>query len=173
MRTFTDIDPADVPGVPKIAAAVAATEVRTVEILRGAAQVRADEITGAIHDRSSTLRSAVGVRTRRLPGGGVVVSFGAVRDVAFSSRKGAGELKKQDAFYADFVDRGTGERGPLGRKIQRKGLIRLGNTVRAPSGIGQAPQLMFTRAAAAFDAEVAALDALIDAEFDRQITVRS
>ncbi len=178
-----DTDPRDVPAIPNTAVAIAETEVVAMRVMKTAAQDEANQIKADINDRSGTLSASVGSSVRRVPGGGVSVRFGAIKKVAFMSRKGSrvgreqygaegGKTKKQNVFHGDFVDRGTGTRGPLHKKIQRTGLIRVGRTVRKPSGVGQAPQGMFRRARERWVAKAPIADELIEDEFTRNIERR-
>lgn len=169
MSRIVDITPNDVPAVPNIAAAVAAAEVETMALMRATGERYAAQIRSETNDRSGNLDRSVGVAVRRLAGGGVSMRFGAIRSVVFDTRKGSPGASKQEAFYADFVDRGTGVYGPKGKRIQRRGLIRIGATVAAPSGDGQRPQGMFTKASEAYDRERGDLDAQIEAAITRRM----
>lgn len=169
MSRIVDRTPDDVPAVPSIAAAIAGAEADALPLMRATGERFAAQIRSETHDRSGNLDRSIGVSTRRLPGGGVSMRFGAIRQVTFDTRKGAPGASKQEAFYADFVDRGTGTHGPRGQRIKRRGLIRIGATVAAPSGEGQRPQGMFTRAAEAYDREREALDAEIEAALTRRM----
>lgn len=168
-----DTDPRDVPGIPNVAAAVAAAETQAVALMGDAARQEVDRIKGATRDRTGNLDRSVGLRVRRIPGGGVSVTYGAIKRVEFDTRKGAAGTSKQVAFYADFLDRGTGIHGPKGRRIERKGLIRIGRTVQAPSGEGQRPQRMFTESAERFDVAAVALNPRIDGILTLEIQRRS
>lgn len=181
MRTRQiDTDPHDVPGIPNTALAIAATEVEAMRLMKADAEAEAQQIKADIHDRSGALSSSVGSSVRRMPGGGVSVKFGAIKKASFMSRKGSrvirelyggegGKTKKQRTYYADFVDRGTGTRGPLQRKILKPGLIPVGRGVRKPSGVGQAAQGMFRKARERWIAKAPATDERIEDEYTRQI----
>lgn len=177
----TDVTPRDAPPIPHVASAVAAAELEAMAAMRAAGETGAQQIKGAINDRSGNLSASVGVSVRRIAGGGVSVRFGAIKKVQFTSRKGSrvgrelygaegGKNKKQRAFYGHFVDQGTGVAGPLHRTINRKGLIPVAGGVREPSGTGQRPQRMFQRAQEQFiTVTMPALDATVDADLTRRI----
>jgi hypothetical protein len=150
--------------IPRAARAVAAAEVETIAILSAVGKEEASNIQADIHDRSGTLDRSIGVRVRRVAGGGVMLRYGSVKPQTFQTRKGRGRYmtSKQDVYYDHFVDQGTGIYGPRKALIKRRGLIRMGGIVFPPSGRGQKPQRMFQRSAERFSQKSLAIDEAVD-----------
>lgn len=140
------------------AAAIAATEREARVVLREGGSAGADHLKARTRDRSGNLDRSVIVRTKLFTQGdhGLRMSFGPNRNVAFMSRKGSretrleggagGQVRKQRAFYAWFVEEGTGIHGPRRQPIRRRGLMPVGGGARVPSGQGQPAQRVFINA---------------------------
>lgn len=140
---------------PTIVVETARTVTRTVEpIIRGAGRAQATRIRSKIHNKTGALSRAVVVRVRRQPTGYVLTVGPGKGQVQVRSGGTSRTEAKYDVFYARFVERGTGVRGPKHRRIpaNQRGRIPAGAERRIPSGVGQAPQQPFARAREEYDA---------------------
>lgn len=120
--------------------------------IRAAGDRQAQRIRSKIHSRSGALAGAVRVTVRRRATGYVMTVGPTGGNVI--ARHAGGRRTTTKPFHGSFVEHGTGERGPTGRRIapSRRGLVPVAGGARVPSGRGQAPQRPFGRAREEYDA---------------------
>ncbi|MBF6618831.1 MAG: hypothetical protein ITG02_01190 [Patulibacter sp.] len=159
---------------PEVIVEAARQAVHHVEpVLRAAAREQADRTRTLIHSRSGELARSVRGQVRRRRRG-YVLRVGSFGRGNFTVRNGGARRQESgyQLFHGYFVEHGTGEQGPLARRIpdDRRGLVPTRGGRRRPTGAGQAPQRPFSRARDAYDRGPShQLDRMVHDLVDREI----